>query len=419
MPDPDALELKKKLKNAASRLRRAACDNRFKRIANERLLELSRQEDLDQDTKARLAIIAPQLKDWVSVTEEIAERRRAIKRAAEIPKQGFSSIPNFGDICQITDEDLTALGPVDVLEGGPPCQAFSVAGMRKGLQDKRGSLSLEFCRLAERMKEINGTRYIVFENVPGTLTDKDAFGSVLAALAGEPHGQLFPPGPSWPNAGHVLGYGGRSVAWRVLDSSYHVPQRRRRLYVVVDLGGDSSREILFEPECGFGDPGSRSSPRQKPAEEIGERIEGSNPSMLPTGQTKTTERALTKGSIKFAAAFSQGNSAAAGTIGYHDEISPTLKSSSSGTNQVPAVLIETAEGTVIRKLTPRECERLQGLPDDWTLVPGRGGQHLADLPRYTAIGNAMTVPVIAEIGKRMMSVFNRQNVQPLQVEPSR
>jgi DNA (cytosine-5)-methyltransferase 1 len=416
MPDPDAPELMAKLKESASRLRRAACDNRFKRIPNERILKNSRQADLDQDTRARINQIEPQLKEWVSVTEEIAERKRAIKRAMEIPEQGFSGITNFGDICQITDNDLEQLGQVDVLEGGPPCQAFSVAGLRQGLRDKRGNLSLEFCRLAERMKEINGTRYIIFENVPGTLSDKDAFGSVLAALVGEPGGQLFPPGRSWPNAGYVLGVGGRSAAWRILNSSHFVPQRRRRLFVVVDLRGNRSREILFEPECGFGDPGPRSSPRPGPAGETGNDIEcpGRNRHRAEREETpgRRSGRIGAKRSIRSAAGFSQGNGAAAGTIGYQEEVSPTLKASSSGTNQVPAVLIETAEATVVRKLTPRECERLQGFPDDWTHVPARDGKLLADLSRYTTIGNAMTVPVIADIGKRLMTMGCEQSETP-------
>jgi site-specific DNA-cytosine methylase len=79
---------------------------------------------------------------------------------------------------------------------------------------------------------------------------------------------------------------------------------------------------------------------------------------------------------------------------------------------VPAVLIETAEATVVRKLTPRECERLQGFPDDWTHVPARDGKLLADLSRYTTIGNAMTVPVIADIGKRLMTMGCEQSETP-------
>lgn len=75
------------------------------------------------------------------------------------------SVINFGDITAITDADLRALGPIDVLEGGSPCQSFSVAGLRRGLDDDRGNLTLAFAKLALRMREINGLRFVIWENV--------------------------------------------------------------------------------------------------------------------------------------------------------------------------------------------------------------------------------------------------------------
>ncbi|WP_306149775.1 MULTISPECIES: DNA cytosine methyltransferase [unclassified Roseibium] len=385
MPQPDAPDIQVRLGKAAKGLRRAACDHRFKRISNQRLAELSKKDDLDADTKARLEIIKPQLDEFKSVCKEITDRRRVIRRAASIPETGFAQIPNLGDITQITDKDLEELGHVDVLEGGPPCQAFSVAGMRKGLRDERGNLSLAFCQLAERMKEINGTRYIVFENVPGTLHDaENAFGCIMAALAGEPRGELFPPGRTWPNSGHVLGTFGRSIAWRVLDSQFFgVPQRRRRLFAVCDLGGEGARDILFEPKSGPGNCGSVSSPWPGVTSQNvrGVDFDNTHKTEFPTGRQQGTD--------------SSSNITEKG--------SPTFDTLNSGNNATPVVTAKAEETLRIRRLTPVECERLQGFPDEWTLVPTIDEMQLADLPRYKAIGNSMTASVMAFIGERLMA----------------
>ncbi|MGB3899773.1 MAG: DNA (cytosine-5-)-methyltransferase [Mesorhizobium sp.] len=193
------------------------------------------------------------------ITDKESKTRKArIKDVSHLPEAG---IVNFGDITQITDEDLRRLGHVDVLEGGSPCQAFSVAGERQGLNDARGNLLLAFCRLAERMREINGLRYVVWENVHGVLSDKtNGFGCLLASLAGEQEGPLQPPGRRWTNAGRVLGPEGRRVAWRTIQASHWgVPQRRKRIFVVANLGAafdgvGTAREVLFEFENSFWHP---------------------------------------------------------------------------------------------------------------------------------------------------------------------
>lgn len=110
-------------------------------------------------------------------------------------------------------------------------------------------------------------------------------------------------------------------------------------------------------------------------------------------------------SIKSAAGFCQGNSPKARTIGFQREVSPTLRGAASGTNMVPAILFETDEGRYVRKLTPVECERLQGFPDNWTLVETKDGKPMADQNRYRAIGNSMTVNVMAFAGERLMEVI--------------
>ncbi len=139
----------------------------------------------------------------------------------------------------------------DILVGGPPCQAFSVAGNRQGLTDPRGALTLNYVELSNaidqtRLESRQPPATLVFENVPGILSDRsNAFGCLLGALAGESRA-LEPPGPRWTHAGHVSGPR-RRIAWRVLDAQYWgVAQRRRRVFLVAS-GGDNfdPAEVLF------------------------------------------------------------------------------------------------------------------------------------------------------------------------------
>lgn len=163
----------------------------------------------------------------------------------------WPDVPNLGDMTQIAD--LIRWGAVtapDVLVGGTPCQAFSVAGMRKGLKDPRGQLTISFGELADAIDEQRDTPCtIVWENVPGVLNSKDnAFGCFLALLAGESC-ELQPPGRKWTNAGCVSGPK-RVVAWRVLDAQYFgVAQRRRRVFVIASADPNfDPTAILFESD---------------------------------------------------------------------------------------------------------------------------------------------------------------------------
>ena len=165
----------------------------------------------------------------------------------------YPDVPNLGDMTTIADKvwsgDVVA---PDVLVGGTPCQAFSVAGLRQSLDDDRGQLSLEFVRLANAIdskRSIHGKQpaIIVWENVPGVLNTKDnAFGCFLAGLAGE-GSPLQPAGGKWTNAGCVFGPQ-RTIAYRVLDAQFFgVPQRRRRVFVVASArDAFDPSQILFE-----------------------------------------------------------------------------------------------------------------------------------------------------------------------------
>ena len=132
----------------------------------------------------------------------------------------YPDVPLHGDFTILRDQDW--IRDADVLVGGTPCQAFSVAGLRQSLNDDRGNLTLEFVRLADAIDDLrpagNGA-IIVWENVPGVLSVKDnAFGCFLAALVGNDT-PLKPTGGQWTNAGMVVGPR-RKAAWRVLDAQF-------------------------------------------------------------------------------------------------------------------------------------------------------------------------------------------------------
>lgn len=165
----------------------------------------------------------------------------------------YPTVPNLGDMRTISRRILTSeVEAPDVLVGGTPCQAFSIAGLREGLADERGQLTISYVRLFDAIDYIRcraGKRPAIacWENVPGVLSSKDnAFGCFLAGLAGEDV-ELVPPGKKWANAGCVFGPT-RTVAWRVLDAQYFgVAQRRRRVFVVASARKDCNpAEILFE-----------------------------------------------------------------------------------------------------------------------------------------------------------------------------
>ena len=173
----------------------------------------------------------------------------------------YPNVPNLGDMTQI---DGTAWrGQIDVLAGGTPCQAFSVAGQRKSLEDERGNLTLKFVELADAIEP----PVLVWENVPGVLSTADnAFGCFLAALVGADRPLLPLKDGGWPSFGMVAGPR-RRVAWRVLDAQYFgVAQRRRRVCLV---GFDARIQanpgaVLFEPESVPRDSG----PRREAGEEV-------------------------------------------------------------------------------------------------------------------------------------------------------
>ncbi len=341
---------------------------------------------------AQLGVTAPiylPLVDESTLTpEEMKKHRKLLKDRESLKSLPAGVIPNFGDITQITDDDLRALGRVDVLEGGSPCQAFSIAGLRGGLGDERGNLMLEFCRLADRMKEINGLRYVVWENVKGVLSieEGNAFGCLLGALLGADRG-IQPPRTGWRNSGFSSRCEkGGAVSWRVFDAKFFgVAQRRERVYVVsdfVDRDGHSGA-VLFESKSEDRFAASCSQAKEGDDIRVGECV--------GSGQLSNDNRLI------------------------HPRVFGTLMASGAGMSrpagvgsELDFVIVQEIDGEVIvRRPHPIECERLQGFPDDWTNVEFKGKPPL-DQDRYRTLGNSMATPCMKFLGLGLLEYHQEQ-----------
>jgi DNA (cytosine-5)-methyltransferase 1 len=361
----------------------------------------------------------------------------------------YPDVPNVGDMTKFKEWNLES---IDLLVGGTPCQSFSVAGLRKGLNDPRGNLMLTFLAIAERHRP----RWIVWENVSGVLSSNGGrdFGTFLAAL-GE------------------LGYG---WAYRVLDAQWFgVAQRRRRVFVVGCLGDQAgAAAVLFESESVCRNPAPSREKGQGVARGVsdgfaygideeqnasrelfgclkartaGGGFEGTvaqpvafhhnaQTSQLPTDARDTSiSDALTtsqQAAVALPVAFSRNDdgrdatldlaptmrvagraggmlgvaqSMALGTDCYNGaitgEVAATIGTPGSSVNASgPTVMV----AVQVRRLTPTECERLQGFPDGYTNIPWRKKDEAPDGPRYKALGNSMAVPCMRWIGERIAKV---------------
>jgi len=397
------------------------------------------------------------------------------KFPSEVLAHHYPNVPNLGDMTKYKEWNLN--DSIDLLVGGTPCQSFSVAGLRKGLEDPRGNLMLTYVGILDKFRP----KWCVWENVPGVLSSNEGrdFGSFLGALV-------------------ELGYG---FAYRVLDAQYFgVPQRRRRVFVVGCIGDwVSPAKILFESDCLRWDNSKGKNKRKNPSaftpssfggygEGVGTvRASGgdlgggsetlvtfdrqgqtlysdakiastvlsrdyksatdlvvyeNHPSdsrvkeMGNVCQTVTSSWGTGGGNIPFV----QPIALAENTIGRKPEnggngngfteSGPMYTLNATGVHGVaygfepgiakregsPARFVENktptlranmgdnqtamAHNMAVRRLTPIECERLQGFPDDYTNIKDK----CPDGPRYKAMGNSMAVPVMRWIGKRIAEV---------------
>lgn len=244
-------------------------------------------------------------------------------------------IEHLGDITKISGRTAR---PVRVIIGGSPCQDLSVAGRRAGLDGERSSLFMEQIRIIKEMRETYGEeypRYMVWENVPGAFTSNggEDFRKVLeetVRVADENAIIPRPPQGKWRTSGCIMG-DGFSVAWRVLDAQFWgVPQRRRRIALVADFGGESAPEILFEREGVPWNPAKSGTAREKVAGDAAECAGITNRGAY-TGEIAETLRAESHGALPMvgrydkSAGFCDGNSADARSIGFEEERSPTLR----------------------------------------------------------------------------------------------
>ena len=326
----------------------------------------------------------------------------------------YPDVPLHGDFTLLRDEDWIA--GADILVGGTPCQGFSIAGLRRSLDDERGNLSLEFVRLAHaidalRLPAGQPPAIIIWENVPGVLSVRDnAFGCFLSGLSGEDT-PVVPPRGKWTNAGVALGPA-RAVAWRILDAQYFgLAQRRRRVFVVASArAGFDPAAVLLEFE-GL----RRDSPPRREAREVAPTI----PSRGTAGGGLGTDfdcdggviRSETRGQNPVVAVAYGGNkttgpldvaTAVNGHGGPHGRLD--FKSETFVTYALraePVLSHQNPPAMAVRRLTPKEAERLQGFPDGYTNLPWRGKAEAPDGPRYKALGNSMAVPVMAWIGRRI------------------
>ena len=337
----------------------------------------------------------------------------------------YPEVKNYGDFTQIEKKDIGGKSP-DVLVGGTPCATFSVAGLREGVKSDRGNLALEFIRL---IKRINPT-WVLWENVPGILSSNDGkdLASFLGGLA-------------------ELGYG---FAYRVLDTQYirtqrfprAIPQMRRRIFVVGhSRNWRNPAKVLFDGEALSWNPPPRREKREENTRTITHRLTRSDQYTQDdiAGTIAARDYKSATDLVAIASGHSKSNGSGLNQNGamytitandHHsvlvrkpnnspcvvfeprspdggaprvrkDEVSPTLNAMTGG-NRQPCV----ARNTIVRRLTPLECERLQGLPDNYTQIPYRG-KSKEECPvskRYEACGRAMSINVMEWLGTRIKEV---------------
>ncbi len=354
---------------------------------------------------------------WFSQFDPEQDYSKGIDFPSKVLKYHYPDVENLGDMTKIYEKEKFKKESIDVLVGGTPCQSFSIAGLRGGLGEKRGNLSLEYCRILIAKQP----RWFVWENVPG----------VYSSFSDEEESKIFYDG-SYPGGNQgdydctqtadfatlLEGFRecGYSVAYRVFDSQYFgVPQRRRRVFVVGYLGDDwrPPAAVLFESESLRRD--------FTPSAEKGKEVTGTAATSF--GKRGVDGDRIIDGAFAYhrMAAFGEyENDGTASSLKKRDhkdatdlilysimpmnsgkdykarvvDISqPLMAGGPVGGNQGGDFLLQNKR---IRRLTPLECELLQGFSGNYTNIPGA-----SDSVRYQAMGNSMTTYVMKHIGKRI------------------
>jgi DNA (cytosine-5)-methyltransferase 1 len=330
--------------------------------------------------------------------------------ASTVHASRFPDVPNLGDVShEAFVEKARERGSIDLLVFGSPCQSFSVAGQRGGLADPRGNLALIALRIIDSLRP----RWFVFENVPGLLSSKDGrdFAAFLGAVEDIRYvgawGVLDAQWFGVPQRRRRVFFVGHSGDWRypiaVLSESFclsghPVPGRAAREDVAGTIGGGSSQRgwcddtdrATFIPETAYALNGKGGTGRHDA--QANETFVANVAAPL-TGNQYADHDALHESPL---AVFAQ--EAQTGVREY--DTAGTIRADAPGTQPSRSLL---RQGAIVRRLTPRECERLQGLPDDWTLIQYHG-KSAKDGPRYRSIGNSMARPVLAYLGERIRRV---------------
>jgi DNA (cytosine-5)-methyltransferase 1 len=374
----------------------------------------------------------------------------------------FPSVPNLGDMTKIHETQIFNDSTIDILVGGTPCQSFSVAGLRKGLTDPRGNLMLTFLSLAQRKKP----RWIVWENVPGVLSSNGGrdFGTFLQALAECGYGfayrvldaqyfgvaqrrrRVFVVGylGDWRPAGAVLfeqdclsgntkksrekrkatstdvkrsiGCGSEQIAnhlyWRAGDQVNSEILKNKAGTLNCNMGqrggiswwnGEQTASTLTKQNAN----GAQRMPDKDNFGAVLTPIavdtynyttnEATTQTIRSQNDTEHIGAVLTPPTIIDRAAFNQGENA---------QYEPRIEQGETMSSLVAKGPHAVSHTMAIRRLTPTECERLQGFPDEWTKIPYRNKPEevCPDGPRYKACGNSMAVPVMRWIGQRIEMV---------------
>ena len=368
----------------------------------------------------------------------------------------YPNVPNLGDITKITQQQIEALGNIDLVVGGFPCQDLSIAGLRKGLKNDDGSATRSgLFYTALQIAKWSGARWLLLENVPGIYSSNN--GHDFAAMVGTILNTEFTlPKNGWQNSGIACSETGL-LEWRTLDAQYFgVPQRRRRMFALADFGNWQSRPpILFEQHSLQGHPAPSREKRQEITEVAGTLAANGGGLNRPEGNANELDFCIVTGTCSGKETFGTlmancgakqwlGNqealsgdyhvfALAGNTIGRQPEnggngtgydasgVSYTLTKTdvhavAFGVGEKPdlahclrsgASKADKHESTTyievnlkVRRLTPIECARLQGFDDNY-LSQVNGA---SDSAMYKALGNSMAVPCMAWIGKRIEEI---------------